>query len=418
MPDHVIDTDAGVAGEREHEFIVPRITIEAFCSSADFATVMQTAASDRRMARAKTSIGMGGVAAAAKRYSQTGMPNLVIVESQEAGFAILGELEALAEVSEADARVMVAGPSNDVTLYRELMRQGVAEYLVTPSSPMQVIEAITGAFEQPGAAPSARTIAVFGVGGGVGASSIAHNLAFLLSDKTEKDTVLVDLDLEFGSAALNFNIETKNTIAEALADVDTLDETKLSRLFHKHSETLRLLTSPASLNTRSRSDEEAILNVLDIVRATCDFAVLDTPHRGSEAVRCVLRQADQTVMVATPNLLSLRNVKTAFDWLRAERPHDRAPLLALNYVGEPRRPEIPAREFEEIVGGEIAMVWPYDPATFGAAQNDGRMATTLAGGKRHLEALVALSDQLLGRAARSRSSKGLSLTKLLRPFSG
>ena len=381
---------------READAIAPRISLAVFCVTPGFATCMQTASGDRRMAKTKVWIGMGGCDAAVKRYQDRATPNLVIVETQEQGFSVFSDLERLAEVCSEETRVIVAGPSNDVSLYRELIRQGVCEYLVTPSSPLQVIEAITTAFATPGSAPVARSIVVFGVRGGVGSSVICHNLAAFLAQNSEKDTVLVDMDFEFGTAALDFNIEVKHTVVDAFSDLDSLDDVKIQRLIYPFNDYLKLLPAPADLRDKLMLSDDSALTLLDAMRHSCDLLVIDAPHSWSPSVACSLRQAETIMLVASPDLACLRNLKTVFDWLVEERPHDARPRIILNQIGMPKRPEISAREFQEIVGAPIDAFIPYEPAIFGAAQNDGKLLGQITGGQKIAAKIEALADSILG----------------------
>ena len=100
-------------------------------------------------------------------------PNLLIVETRLHGQAALDELERLAEVCDPATKVVVVGRTNDVELYRELMRRGASEYLVAPLSPLQLIEVISGLYLDPGAAPIGRVVAFIGARGGAGSSTLA-----------------------------------------------------------------------------------------------------------------------------------------------------------------------------------------------------------------------------------------------------
>lgn len=400
---HTDDASAQIGGEdlaREADLIVPRISVEVFCTTAAFATSMQTAAADRRMAKASASVVMGGSGAAVKRYADHATPNLLIVETEAPGFGVFNELEELASVCAEDTRVIVVGPSNDVSLYRELMRQGVCEYLVSPSSPLQIIEAISSVFATPESAPAAKLVVVYGVRGGVGASMIAHNLAAEIAGVSDKDTVLVDLDLEFGTAALNFNIEAKHTIADALLDLENIDDVKVRRLLHPHTDRLMLLPAPADLKEKASLSDDGALTLFDTLRQSCDFLVVDAPHAWSSATRTALRQAESVVLVSTPDLACLRNLKSVYDWVVAERPHDAKPKIVMNQVGAAKRPEISQREFQEIIGATVDVAISYEPAAFGAAQNDGRLLSQVSGGQKPAAKIAELARTITGRLAK------------------
>ncbi len=110
---------------------------------------------------------------------------------------------------------------------------GVSEYLVAPIDPVQLIRSISQPVHRSGAPFIGKTLAVTGVKGGVGASSIAHNLAWALSERVKINATLVDLDLNFGTTGLDFNHDATATIADALMSPDRFDEAVMGRLDHQ-----------------------------------------------------------------------------------------------------------------------------------------------------------------------------------------
>src|SRR5579883_1190955 len=205
------------------EHTVPRITIHAFCSRPEMAELVQAASSDRRMERAKTVVHDGGLASAVGFYQNQPTPSLLIVESLDQAAQLLDQLGQLAEVCDPGTKVIVVGAANDISLYRELMRRGVSEYLVPPLGPLQLIAAITALYADPAQPFIGRQIAFCGAKGGAGSSTLAHNVAHLISERMGANTVLVDLDLAFGTAGLDFNQDPLHGIADALSQPDRLD---------------------------------------------------------------------------------------------------------------------------------------------------------------------------------------------------
>ena len=355
------------------ETLIPRIDIEAYCETAAMATALQDSAYDRRMTRTSVAVSMGGVKKASEIYSETATPHLLILETKETGLAIFDELEKLAEVCDPETKVIVCGPSNDVTLYRELKRQGVDEYVVSPAAPMQVIEAISSVFANPEDAPIARTIGFVGVKGGVGASTLAHNSAQMIGHEEEKEVILVDLDMQFGTAGLDFNREPTRSVVDALSSIEELDDVKLQRLLIEHNEFLSILAAPSSLEVSSEFDESAVVEMIEVVRKSADYVVFDIPHVWTPWVRTAILQMDEIVLVATPELASLRNLKAMYDMLVARRPNDTVPRIVINQVGMPKRPEIAEKDIVEIVGAPVELSIGYDAMLFGSAANNGQM---------------------------------------------
>src|SRR5258706_8800583 len=163
------------------------------------------------------------------------------------GEAALQELERLAEVCDPATKVVVVGRSNDVELYRELMRRGASEYLVAPLSPLQLIEVVSGLYLDPSSAPIGRVVAVVGARGGAGSSTLSHNIGWCIAEEMHINTTIVDMDLPFGTVRLDFNDEANQSVCDALSSPERLDDVLLDRLLVKRGEHLSLFTTPAGL---------------------------------------------------------------------------------------------------------------------------------------------------------------------------
>ncbi len=386
---------------------VPRITIQAFCETPDVAAVVQSAASDRRMPKAHVKIQMGGAPAAVEAYRSAPTPNIIVLESQGDRAGLLAHLDALAGSCDAGTKVLVIGHVNDVILYRELTRRGVSEYLIAPIDVLDVVRAISELFTAPGAEPVGRTIAVVGAKGGAGASTIAHNLSWSISRDLQLSTVVVDLDIAFGTAGLDFNQDPPQGVTEAIFAPERLDANLVDRLLSKCTENLSLLAAPAMLDRTTDLTETALDGLLDILRGSIPCIILDVPHLWAAWVRRTLISADEIVIVAAPELASLRNAKNLFDVLRQARPNDRTPKIVLNQVGLPKRPEIAAAEFGKALGTGIAAILPFDAQLFGTAANNGQMIAEVQASGKITETFADLAAAITGRAEPKRSRAGL-----------
>jgi pilus assembly protein CpaE len=376
---------------------VPRISIHAFCESPETGSVIQRAGQDRRLAKAHLTVHMGGIFGAAEYFQDSSTPNVIMVETRVTGPAILKELEKLAHVCDPGTKVIVIGGSNDITLYREMIRQGVSEYIVAPLNPLQVIEAIAALYHSPATAPIGKVFAFVGSRGGAGSSTIAHNTAWAIAEDLQIATTIVDLDVSFGTAGLDFNQDTTQGIAEALASPERLDDVLLDRLLIKHTSRLNLFVAPAQLDRESMFSPEAVEMVLDVVRQASPCVVVDLPHVWAPWVKQILTSADEIVVTATPDLASLRNGKNIYDIINSARPNDKPLKVVLNQVGIPRRPEIPVKDFAEAMSAEPSIVMPFDPQTFATASNNGQMVGELSPQSRAAQSFRELAMKLTGR---------------------
>lgn len=394
-PGEPADENFGVSA---HERPVPRISIQAFCELPDTGAVLQRAAGDRRLSKAHVTVQLGGIAGATQHFSANATPNLLIVETQSHGDAVLTELEQLSAVCDEATKVLVVGNVNDVRLYRELVRRGVSEYMVAPLNPLQVIETISGLYVKPDMRPIGRVLAFVAARGGAGASTIAHNVAWCIGDGMKISTAIVDFDLAFGTTGLDFNEDAGQGVADALAAPERLDDVLLDRLLIKRGDHLSLFAAPALLDRDYNVDESAYETVVDQVRSVTPCVIVDMPHVWASWARQTLVAADEIVLVATPDLASLRNAKNLCDLLRHNRAQDSPPRLVLNMVGQPKRPEIPTKEFAEAIGIEPTLLVPYEPQLFGTAANNGQMLAEVQPNSHAAEGIQRLAAILTGRS--------------------
>jgi pilus assembly protein CpaE len=395
-----------------HVAPIPRISIQAFCESAETSAAMQASGEDRRMSKAHLKVHAGGVAAAVEAYRTAPTPNVIIIESQSRGDDLLAGLDTLAEVCDAGTRVLVIGKHNDISLYRELVRRGVSEYLMAPISVLDVIRALSGLFSAPDAKPLGRIIAVVGAKGGVGASTVSHNIAWAIARDLFLDSVVTDLDLPFGTAGLDFNQDPPQGIADAVFSPDRIDSAFVDRLLSKCTDHLSLLAAPATLERGYDFGTEAFDGVLDILRAAVPCVVLDVPHLWTGWTKRILVGADDILVVAAPDLANLRNTKNLMDLLRAARPNDHPPHYCLNQVGVPKRPELKPADFAKALEVQPMAVIPFEPQLFGTAANNGQMIAEVSSGHKAAETFRHLAHLLTGRPDVKRTRTNL-LTPLI-----
>jgi len=270
-----------------------------------------------------------------------------------------------------------------------------------------VVRAICGLFSAPDAKPVGRIIAVTGAKGGVGASTIAHNIGWAIARDLQLGTVISDLDLGFGTAGLDFNQDPPQGIADAVFSPDRIDTAFIDRLLSKCTDHLSLLASPATLDRVYDFAAEAFDTIYDSLRATVPCIVLDIPHQWTGWSKRTLVAADDILVVAGPDLANLRNAKNLLDFLRAARPNDRRPSYCLNQVGVPKRPEIKPADFAKALEEEPAAVIPFDPQVFGTAANNGQMIAELSSSHRTAETFRQLAHLLTGRSETKKAKPGL-----------
>ena len=402
-------TNETPAPEANEETIapLPRITLQAFCETPAVAATMQAAVADRRMDKTHARIQMGGPAAAVETFRTAPTPNVIVVETVSDPATLIAHLDMLSESCDPGTKVVVIGHVNDVQLYRDLLRRGISEYLIAPLGTLDLLRTLSELYITPEARNLGRVIAVVGAKGGVGSSTIAHNMSWAIARNLDASTVVVDLDIAWGTAGLNFNQDPPQGIAEAVFAPERLDANLLDRLLSRCSDNLALLAAPAVLDRTIDLDEDALEQLLELLRASVPCIVLDVPHQWSSWVKRTLISADEIVVVAEPELASLRNAKNIVDLSRATRPNDAVARLVLNKVGVPKRPEINASEFAKALGIDVLCTIPFDAQLFGTAANNGQMIAEVQAGSKASEAFTQIASALTGRGQAKRSRRSL-----------
>src|SRR5690349_2256899 len=204
-----------------------RLTIDVFCHAEKTSASAKALAEQRAFTRCKIAVRDGGLARAVTHYADHPSPHLIIVEDDGDDDTLQGRLDGLAQVVEPGRKLIVVGSVNDISVYRRIVSLGVTDYLVSPLKLEAMMDAIERAAHDPKGPERCKYVAVMGARGGTGSSTIAQNLAWAASKKIGIKTILVDLDLTFGTAGLAFNQDPRQPFGEAFSDPERLDATLL-----------------------------------------------------------------------------------------------------------------------------------------------------------------------------------------------
>jgi pilus assembly protein CpaE len=386
---------------------IPRVDILAFCEDQDTAAVLHDARADRRLAKANLVVRLGGVQAAVMTYADAATPSLLIIESLLDREEMLADLDRLAEICDPGTKVIAVGHVNDVLLYRELLRRGVSEYVLAPLNVPGLIDSIAAIYADAEAEPLGKILAFAGAKGGAGSSTVCHNIAFAIAATLQHDVVIADLDLPFGTAGLDFNQDPLQGIADALVSPERLNEAQLDRLLSRCSDHLSLFAAPGTLDRVYDIESQACGTVLDLVRESVPWIAVDVPHLWTGWAKQVLSEADEVVITAVPDLANLRNARNLVEQLKLTRPSGKPPLLVLNQVGMPKRPEISVHDFAAALELDPGAVIAFDPHLFGMAANNGQTIEEVAGKSDAAGTFRALATRLTDGNGRDREQASL-----------
>lgn len=391
--------------------MILRTSIGVFTQNQSTIEVIDALREDRLLFRCTIDVHQTDVNGARGLLAERRTPGLLIVETNAQGDQLFGELEHLAEVCDPNTRLVLIGSQNDVDLYRTLIAFGVGDYLVAPITAEKMKASIENVFGNLQAEIDGRVIGVYGLTGGTGSSVIAHNMAKALADTYEERTAVIDLDIPFGTAALNFNMQPRQTIIDAMNQLAMSPNELLDAYFMPFEEHVNVMPSPASLTAGVNLNAETFDVLIRRLRPVGEFVVLDLPSVWSAWVSDAIAAVDDLVIVTKPDLTGLRNAKSLVEYLGSKRGTDAPTRLVLNQVGAAKRSDLSDKEFKDALALTPSVSIPYDPEAFGRALNNGEMLAKAAGKSKANDAIAQLARLVSGREASDEGAgrKGFSL---------
>lgn len=320
----------------------------------------------------------------------TGSPAALVIVDLDTEADVFAALARLADACLVETRVIAIGSSNDVGLLKALLAEGVGDYLVKPLQLVGVTTALGRLFAPAAvaAATTGRVVAVLGVRGGCGATTLATSLAWVIAEAgqdvpSQRACILVDFDLHFGTAALAMGIEPGTGLAAMLASPDRLDAqliaSNLQPVAEKLGNALGVISAQVPVETDAPISPAAATTLLAALRTTAPWIIADLPRALDATTRQLLRTADQVLLVSPPSLEGLRDTGRLLTWLLALRA-GAPPLIVVNGVNDSDG-EIGRRLFEETLGQSVAGWLPALCGPAAAAAAHGVPLGAVAGGR-------------------------------------
>jgi pilus assembly protein CpaE len=377
--------------------------LAAFVTDAASEATLRQAAGELNLADAL--LVRGTIDEAEARLRRMPTPKLLIVDLSGAPDPLAG-LGGLAEVCDEGTNVLAVGEQNDIALYRSLLSLGVRDYLVKPLSTDEMKAAISRATDagngDPKAANRGKLIVVTGARGGVGATSVAVNIAWLIANEHNRRVALVDLDIFFGTCGLALDLEIGRGFREALENPSRIDALFIERAMAREGENLFVLSSEEPLDQHAMPDHSAVEVLIDHLRLDFPFVVVDLPRFAARTQMFALSPPASLVIVSDPTLAGVRDTARLAE-LAKKVASNYELVLTLNRVGAFAGGELGRSDFEKSAEAKVAAVVPFEPKPFAASAAAGKALASIASQARPTRALRDLATQLAGQARRDRS---------------
>jgi pilus assembly protein CpaE len=379
---------------------LPKPSFAAFVSNDSVAAVKKAA---EEIAATQPRVVRGTVADAIRRLADVPTPKQLVVEISGSADP-LADMASLAEVCDEGTQVIALGDINDVELYRSLIGSGVHDYLVKPVSAEAMAAALTRAGPGPQGEPApkmGRLIAVIGARGGVGATTVATNLAWTLAHEHNMRVALVDLDLFFGTCGLALDLELGRGFREALENPARIDSLFIERAMVREGENLFVLSTEEALDGAFSFDPSALTSLIESLRRDFQCVVFDFPRFAARRQAHVLTPPSAIVIVSDASLAGMRDTMRLSALLKKTAANADVTVV-MNRIGASRTGELSRAEFEKGAETKVDEVIPIDLKAFAASVASGKPVVKVAGRAKATVALRALARRFAGRAKKSK----------------
>ncbi len=317
----------------------------------------------------------GGPNQAIEYLGGTVPPSVLIVDVSEAVSPQTAMMSLSAAIPEG-TKVIGIGSVNDISVYREIIDSGAADYLVKPVTEKALASALarteeSGQSHAPEAAPEQKArIAVIGSRGGVGASTLAVNLAWILSEERRYKTALIDLDLEFGTIALSLDLEPTRGLREALENPARVDGLFISSATAKLTDHLSIMATEENLTSEVQFNPNAVDALFEALGRINDVIIVDLPRPSYAVRRRVFEAATEIILVTELNLSGLRDSLRLLRGVQEVAPETTVRVVANRAAGPKQAMQL--KDFQKALDHKVDLLLPDEPKVFNAAANTGK----------------------------------------------
>ena len=344
-------------------------------------------------------------------------PKLLIVDVSDSAKPMSAMLPIIAAFAE-DTKVIAIGAVNDINLYREMTEAGISDYLVKPVGDRALDGAINRAEERrqqalqasmnPGPVAVAvsdkrSVISVLGTRGGVGATTVATNLAWLMAFDKKRDTILMDLDLQDGSIALALDVEPSHGLREVLDNPSRIDSLFITSVGVKCGDHLTVMAAEEGVDDEVHYNTSAVSLLVEELRKQSPVIVVDVPRKAAAARAAVLAASTDIVVVTDMTLAGLRDA-IRFNAMIQQVASTARVIFVANRDGG-KEATVSKAEFEKALGKPVNVVLADDPKANQAAENAGKPVVAAAASSKMTAGFKSIASLLMSDAAAGKPAK-------------
>jgi pilus assembly protein CpaE len=351
----------------------------------------------RKLLYFESDIEIAGIASNGREAIQaakTLQPNIVLMDINMPDMDGISASEEISRVAPMTQVIMMSVQS-EADYLRRSMLAGAMDFLTKPFTSEELVSSIRRVYamgasrraampmqpvsggDRPGgpAGPSRRpppggkVFLIYSPKGGTGCSTVATNLAIALHQLTSKKVALIDASLQFGDTAVLLNLQGNRTLADATAKIESLDADILSAIMAPHASGIHVLAAPNAPEVAESIGADDIKSLLNIVRKSFDYVLMDTWSYLDDIVLTSMDMADRVLLVMTPEIPSIKSTKQFLEVAEALKfPAERIDLILNKTIP---RDGIRADQLENSMKHKILAQLEFDARACRQAINQG-----------------------------------------------
>ena len=334
--------------------------------------------------------------------------DIIIFETSDDESADLDAVRALKAAHQAGGLLLALADSGiSLSRVRALTKAGVDEVLPRPVAGAEIgnrvqrmndaaVVAHTTAAEGRG-----RVIAVAQARGGVGATTVAVNLANdlvghsgFLKKRTVNSVALVDLDVQFGSVGALLDLAEQDALHQMALDGTIPDAAFLSHVMSVLPNGMKVLAAPSKFMPLDSLQPQQIAAILDTLRQSNDFVVVDLPHALGAWIEPVLRRADELIIVSDTSVPSVRHCRRLIEFFTADNPNLKVRIV-INHEKRSLFQSGVQKEIQKALNRKLDHWLPHDPRAAKACADRGKPLSSVAPRSQLAKAISRLARQTI-----------------------
>jgi pilus assembly protein CpaE len=359
----------------------------------------------------QATVQMGGVDLFGEMLESAAPPRLVIVDL-DGQSNLVDACARLVSLCGHETKIIAVGSTNDIGLYRQLLTSGISDYLVKPLGHEQLDQALRQSQNQAATRAdgskeekTSKLIYIIGTRGGIGSTTLAVNLAWMLANEEKLQTALIDLDLQFGNGALALDIEPSRGLRDIMSSPSRVDSLMIASAMMASGSKLSVLSAEESIEDTVLMDAGALQAVMQEMRENFDYVVVDVPRHLIATQRRLIAEASAVIVVSEQSLVGIRDTLRVKMALKSIDPT--LPLLVVTARHAKERPaQIDAQTFEKNTQGKIDFTIPEENKSALEAANAGKTVAAMLPQSATSKAYRAILHNLIGKATDKKKSGG------------